>query len=298
MIYTLTLNPALDYVVRLDALLPGAINRLEHTELICGGKGINVSTMLCRLGVPSVALGFVAGFTGEALTRELERDGICCDFISLPEGMTRINIKIKADRETELNGPGPDIPQSALNALYARLDRLTDTDTLVLSGSVPPSLPADIYREIMSRLDGRGIRFVIDTAGSLLFNTLPYRPFLIKPNHLELAELLGRTLDTEAQLLDAAHQLQTMGAQHVLVSRAAQGALLLTRDGKIYRQAAFSGTVINSVGAGDAMLAGFLAGFPDGYAAALRMGAACGSATAFCAGLARRADVDALLQQR
>ena len=297
MIYTLTLNPALDYVVSLDSLTPGGLNRLRQTQIVWGGKGINVSTMLHRLGVKSIALGFAAGFTGQALIQGLEADGLQCRFIVLPEGLTRINVKIKAEQETELNAPGPDVPQNALDALYAYFDELTNTDTLILSGSVPPSVPSDIYEQILSRLQGRGIRFIVDAAGDLLRRTLTYRPFLIKPNHHELSELTGHPLQTETELLEAARTLQRQGARNVLISRAEHGALLLTEDGAVYRQDAFSGTVINSVGAGDAMVAGFLAGLENGYAAALRLGAACGSATAFSTGLAEKEAVDKLLTQ-
>ena len=298
MIYTLTLNPAIDYVVGLDTLHPGTINRLDRAQVVCGGKGINVSTMLHRLGADTTALGFAAGFTGQALVQGLKADGIPCRFIRLPAGMTRINVKIKADQETELNAPGPDIPAQALEALYQQLDNLADRDTLVLAGSVPSSLPADIYEQILSRLSGRGIRFVVDTAGQALSRTLGYRPFLIKPNHHELAQLAQRPLNTVDDLLAAARSLQQQGAQYVLVSRAENGALLLTPSGDVLEQPAFSGTVINSVGAGDAMVAGFLAGLRHGCGYALRLAAACGSATAFSTGLARREDVDALLSQQ
>lgn len=297
MIYTLTLNPAIDYVVGLNHLQPGQINRLDRAQVVYGGKGINVSTMLGNLGIASTALGFIAGFTGDALADGLASQGICCRFVRLPQGMTRINIKIHADAETELNAPGPDIPKTALDLLFRQLDELTAGDTLVLAGSVPPSLPADIYEQILARLTGRGVRFVVDAAGELLKRTLPYRPFLIKPNHLELAELVGRALDTAGVLLQAGRDLQRLGARNILISRADDGALLLCENGQIYTQPAFCGQVMNSVGAGDATVAGFLAGIDEPWDKALRLACACGSATAFSAGLADKDSVEALLDQ-
>lgn len=297
MIYTVTFNPALDYVVRMDAFRAGEINRTKSEEIQFGGKGINVSTVLKNLGVDNVALGFLAGFTGQALEQGLKKAGIQTDFIRLEEGLTRINVKIKAGQETEINGQGPAIPDSALDALFAKLDRLEHGDMLVLAGSIPASLPDDVYQRILARLDGRGILFVVDATRDLLCAALPYHPFLIKPNSIELGEIFGRTLETDEEIQACARQLQTRGARNVLVSMAGNGSLLLDETGAAHRLGVPKGQVRNSVGAGDSMVAGFLAGWlkQHDYAAAHRMGAATGSATAFSDGLATEAQVLTLL---
>lgn len=300
MIYTVTFNPAIDYVVRLDKpLQPGAVNRAAGEDCVLGGKGINVSGVLAQLECPSVALGFVAGETGAWLERGLAAQGLHTDFIHLPAGMTRINVKIKAAQETELNGAGPAIPPQAMQALAQQLDALQPQDVLVLAGSIPASLPADTYEKILARLQGHGVRAVVDAAGPLLAKVLPYAPFLIKPNHHELAELVGRSLQGDDEITQAARELQQRGARNVLVSMAGDGALLLDETGAVHRIGVPHGTVINSVGAGDSMLAGFLAGYlrSGSYAEALRLGTACGSATAFSLGLASRQEIDRLLQQ-
>lgn len=300
MIYTVTFNPAIDYVVRLDnPLQPGAVNRAAGEDCVLGGKGINVSGVLAQLECPSVALGFVAGETGAWLERGLAAQGLHTDFIHLPAGMTRINVKIKAAQETELNGAGPAIPPQAMQALAQQLDALQPQDVLVLAGSIPASLPADTYEKILARLQGHGVRAVVDAAGPLLAKVLPYAPFLIKPNHHELAELVGRSLQGDDEITQAARELQQRGARNVLVSMAGDGALLLDETGAVHRIGVPHGTVINSVGAGDSMLAGFLAGYlrSGAYAEALRLGTACGSATAFSLGLASRQEIDRLLQQ-
>ena len=300
MIYTVTFNPALDYVVRLSQLVPGAVNRTQAESLQCGGKGINVSTVLKALGVPSVALGFAAGFTGRALVDSLTEQGIANEFVTLPAGLSRINVKLKTGQETEINGRGPDIDPESLEVLCRRLDRLTGEDMLVLAGSIPASLPSDIYERILERVKPTGCAAVVDATGDLLARVLPYRPFLIKPNHLELGELCGVTLspqDTPA-VTAAARTLQERGARNVLVSMAGDGALLVTADGQILRQAAAKGKVLNSVGAGDAMVAGFLAGWQSTgvYAHALRLGTAAGGATAFSVALATRQEIDRVLE--
>lgn len=298
MIYTVTFNPAIDYVVRLEApLQEGDVNRSAGEDCVLGGKGINVSGVLAQLGCPSVALGFVAGETGAWLERGLAAQGMHTDFIHLPAGMTRINVKIKADRETELNGAGPAIPPAARAELYRKLDALQAGDILILAGSIPASLPADTYEKILARLQGRGVDTVVDAAGPLLAKVLPYRPFLIKPNHHELAEIVGRGLRGDGEIEAAARQLQDQGARNVLVSMAGDGALLLDETGAVHRIGTPKGTVVNSVGAGDSMLAGFVAGYlqSGSYRDALRLGTACGSATAFSLGLATRAEIDALL---
>ena len=299
MIYTVTFNPALDYVVRLPAFEPGAVNRTESEDIQLGGKGINVSCVLGQLGVQSVALGFVAGFTGAALEEGLARRGVRTDFIRLPEGLTRINVKIKAFVETEINGRGPAIPAGALEELFRKLERLAAGDVLVLAGSIPASLPSDIYQRILARLAPKGVLCAVDATGELLVKVLPYRPFLIKPNGHELGEIFGRTLSSDGEIAECARLLQQKGARNVLVSMAGDGALLLDEGGNVHRLKAFKGKVKNSVGAGDSMVAGFLAGWLEkgDWAWALRLGSACGSATAFSDALATRAEIEALLNR-
>lgn len=297
MVYTVTFNPALDYVVRMEQFQPGELNRTKSEEVQFGGKGINVSTVLRNLGVENVALGFVAGFTGEALEKGLRAAGISTDFIRLAGGWTRINVKIKAGQESEINGRGPDIPDQALEDLFAKLDKLGEGDVLVLAGSIPATLPDDIYQRILTRLDGRGVLAVVDATRDLLCAVLPYKPFLIKPNNHELGEIFGKKLQTDEEILECAKQLQARGARNVLVSMAGDGSLLLDETGVCRRLGVPKGEVRNSVGAGDSMVAGFLAGWlqEGSYGAAHKMGAAAGSATAFSDALATREEVQALL---
>lgn len=300
MIYTVTLNPAIDYVVRLAApMQAGAVNRAAGEDYVLGGKGINVSGVLAELGCPSVALGFVAGQTGVWLEAGLRAQGLQTDFIHLGQGMTRINVKVKDGQETELNGIGPVIPDEAMQALQQKLAALQPQDVLVLAGSVPASLPGNTYEVLLSGLRNKQVRTVVDASGALLAKVLPLAPFLIKPNREELAELVGRVLPDEEAVAQAARELQQQGARNVLVSMAGDGALLLDETGALHRSAAPQGKVVNSVGAGDSMLAGFVAGFlqTGSYQEALRLGTACGSATAFSLGLARKAQIDALLAQ-
>ena len=299
MIYTVTFNPAIDYVVRLDAPLEiGQVNRACGEDCVLGGKGINVSGVLAQLGCPSVALGFVAGETGAWLERGLAAQGLHTDFVHLENGMTRINDKIKAGQETELNGAGPDIPDEALHQLEEKLDGLTENDVLILAGSIPASLPQDVYERLLARLDGRGVRCVVDATRALLVNVLPYHPFLIKPNNHELAEIVGCELTNDDEIVTAAASLQAQGAHNVLVSMAGDGALLLDENGTVHRIGCPKGKVVNSVGAGDSMVAGFVAGYlrTGDYRYALRLGTACGSATAFSVGLATKADIEKLLR--
>lgn len=299
MIYTVTFNPAIDYVVWLDRLEPGSINRARQELIQFGGKGINVSVVLGNLGVDNRALGFLAGFTGQAVEQGLAQMGVQTDFIHLEAGVTRINVKIKGGEETELNGRGPDISQAALGQLFEKLDGLAGPDVLVLAGSIPASLPSDVYEQIMARLDGKGVRVVVDAEGELLSKVLRYRPFLIKPNNLELGGIFGRELHTQEEIRACAAALQERGARNVLVSMAGDGAILLDEQGGFHQIAAPQGTVRNSVGAGDSMVAGFLAGYlqSGSFEQALRMGAATGSATAFSDGLATREMVEGLLRQ-
>lgn len=299
MIYTVTFNPALDYVLHLPKLTTGAVNRTEADALYFGGKGINVSAVLRELGVESVALGFIAGFTGRALAAAVKNAGLQADFIELPEGNTRINVKIKAQTETDINAGGPPIPQEAFAALMQKLTSLRTGDILCLSGSIPPSLPENTYETILERLSGRGIHFSVDATGAPFLRVLRFHPFLVKPNHHELAEMLGRALPTEQDLFSGACELQARGAKNVLVSRAQAGALLVTETGERYAIPAIKGTVKNSVGAGDSMVAGFLAGYlqKGDYRYALKLGSAAGSATAFSDGLARRDTIMEMMQK-
>ena len=299
MIYTVTFNPSIDYIVRLEQFTAGEINRVNYEQILPGGKGINVSIVLKNLGHDSTALGFLAGFTGVAMQQMLHTFGVTDDFVRLDDGFSRINVKIKAERETEINGQGPVITQEAQRALFAKLDRLTRGDTLVLAGSIPNTLPDDMYERIMEHLAGRGIRIVVDATKNLLRRVLKYRPFLIKPNNHELGEMFGIELKTDDDIIFHAKKLQEEGATNVLISMAGDGAILLTSEGVFYRSAAPKGTLVNSVGAGDSMVAGFLAGFmeSDGdYERAFYMGVATGSASAFSENLATREEALALLK--
>ena len=298
MIYTVTFNPSLDYVVQVDDFAVGEINRTRTESIYPGGKGINVSLVLQNLGLPSVALGFTAGFSGAEIERLLQEAGCRCDFIAVKAGYSRINTKIISGAETALNGQGPQLSEAELAALFNKLRRLTQDDVLVLAGSIPASLPDNIYEQILELLQPVGTRVVVDATGDLLLKVLKYRPFLIKPNHEELGEFFGRgPLLTEEEILAAAQKLQQQGARNVLVSRGANGALLLDENGRMHKQASPKGTLVNSVGAGDSMVAGFLAGYlqTQDYDAALRLGVAAGSASAFKAWLATREDVEKLL---
>ena len=284
MVYTITLNPALDYEVLVDGFQAGGLNRTSQEHLHFGGKGVNVSTVLHNLGVETTALGFVAGFTGRALE----------------DGLTRVNVKIRSGGgagETEINSQGPAIPPPALEALLQKLDRLSAGDVLVLAGSLPAGLPGGVYRTILARVDGRGVLTVVDAARDLLRGVLPCRPFLIKPNSAELGDLFGKDSLSEEEILSCARALQAQGARNILVSLAGDGSLLLDERGACRRLGVPPGTVRHTVGAGDSMVAGFLAGWlsTGDYAAAHRMGAAAGSATAFSEGLASGEEIRKLL---
>lgn len=298
MIYTVTFNPAIDYVVHGEKIEMGSVNRLRYEEMYIGGKGINVSFILAELGIRSVALGFVAGFTGEAIERGVRENGIETDFIYLKSGFSRINVKIKSGLETELNGNGPDIGNEALEEFFIKLDKLKDGDMIVLAGSIPSSLPSDTYEKILKRLSGRNIKAAVDASGDLLMNVIRYKPFLIKPNHHELSQMLGKKLKTRADIEESAAQLQAMGAQNVLVSMAGEGAVLLDENGEFHICRACSGILKNSVGAGDSMVAGFIAGsLISDYKYALMLGTAAGGATAFSEGLAKRESIYQCLKQ-
>lgn len=299
MIYTVTFNPALDYIIRLDSFTAGEINRVNYEQVLAGGKGINVSIVLGNLGHKSTALGFLAGFTGEEIKRQLKGFGVTDDFVQLPEGFSRINVKAKADVETEINGQGPDINEEKREELFTQLDKLQKDDTLVLAGSIPNTLPDDIYERIMARLQGRGIRIIVDATKKLLMNVLKYNPWLIKPNNHELGEMFGVKLTTDEEIITYAKKLQEQGAQNVLISMAGDGAILLTAEGKSYKSPAPKGKLVNSVGAGDSMVAGFITGYIESggdFEQAFHMGVATGSASAFSENLATRPEVEALLK--
>lgn len=298
MIYTVTLNPAVDYVVDCGEIAMGAVNRLESGEIFFGGKGINVSFVLSELGVPSKALGFTAGFTGEAIENGIAEKGIATDFVRLDSGFSRINIKLRTGlpTETELNGQGPQISEDKIRELFSRFEAMKEGDTIVLAGSIPASLSADIYEKILAHLQHKNIRAIVDASGNLLLNVLKYKPFLVKPNNFELGEIFSDTVDTPEKAAEYAFKLKEMGAVNVLVSMAEQGAVLVDESGKIHVSKAYSGTVKNTVGAGDSMVAGFIAGYEKGgYDYALRLGTACGGATAFSDGLATSTEIFALM---
>ena len=299
MIFTVTFNPSLDYIVRVDEMRLGTINRTNYEQLLPGGKGINVSIVLGNFGHPSRALGFSAGVTGVALEKLLADAGVDADLVHVKEGFTRINAKVKAVEETELNGQGPRIAPEEVDALFSKLDVLGQDDTLVISGSVPNTLPSDMYEQVMERLAGHGVRIVVDAERDLLTRVLPYRPFLVKPNNHELGDIFGVTLKTRDEVVPYARRMQEMGAQNVLVSMAGEGGVLVAADGQVYQSPAAKGTVVNSVGAGDSCVAGFLAGLMEtgSYQTAFRMGLAAGSASAFSDHLATRPEVEDLMSR-
>lgn len=290
MIYTVTFNPSLDYIVSIDDFHLGKTNRTRTEQMLPGGKGINVSTVLHNLGIENTALGFTAGFTGEELLRKMKEIGFYCDFIPLEHGCSRINIKMKDFDGTEINGQGPSISQEAIRRLMEKLDQLTSGDTLVLAGSIPKSMPDSIYRDILSSLSGRSIQFVVDATQNLLLNVLEYHPFLIKPNNHELGELFHVELNTREEVVPCAKKLQEMGARNVLVSMAGQGAVLAAENGEIHMQPAPKGTLVNAV---DSMVAGFVAGWTrkQDYRHAFRMGISAGSASAFSDLLASKEEI-------
>lgn len=299
MIYTVTCNPALDYVLEADKLTLGKTNRARHETIFFGGKGLNVSLVLRELGVESVALGFVAGFTGEALERYIREAGICHRFIHLPDGLTRINVKVRgmSTPETEINARGPEVPAACFARLLEQLGTLGEGDTFVLSGSLCPGMPEDAYAIMMKAVSGRGVRVVVDTTGASLRRVLPLHPYLVKPNRDEAEALTGQRLtaddgssDPEAVAV-AATWFRERGAQNVLISLGRDGAYLLDDHGNGYHAPAVGGAPLNTVGAGDSMVAGFLAGEPEGALSALRLAIAAGGATATSLGLGRRDEI-------
>ncbi len=294
MIYTVTFNPALDYVMKVENLGLDDINRTYGEELYYGGKGINVSIILSRLGIENTALGFKGGFTGDKLQQMLDSDGIKNDFIHLKNGNTRINVKIKAEKELDINACGPAINQDEIDGLFKKIDILDDGDTIVLAGSVPKSLPSDIYEKILEKISDKNVNAVVDSTGDLLLNVLKYHPFLIKPNNFELGELFDTEIKTEDDIVKYACKLQEMGAKNVLVSRGKDGALLVDENKNIYKAGIIPGKPLNSVGCGDSMVAGFIAGIieKNDYSYALKLGSACSNATAFSYGLAEKSEIE------
>jgi len=288
MIYTLTFNPAIDYIVTVPDYAEGNINRTEKEKILAGGKGINVSWVLKNLGIDSIALGFVSGFTGEMIVKILDDAKVNNDFIILENGFSRINVKIKSSKETEINGMGPVIGEKDIKKMFEKLDGLSDGDYLVLAGSVPKSLGENIYADILEYVRDKNINVVVDTTGKFLINTLKYKPFLIKPNNYELEEISGRKLTAEEDIINCAASLQKMGARNVLVSMGEKGAIFLGENGCVIKSAAPKGKVINTTGSGDSMVAGFITGMvkEDDFEKALKMGIAAGSASAFSENLA------------
>lgn len=299
MIYTLTLNPSVDYIVHLDSFKSGITNRTTSEEYYIGGKGINVSCILAQLGIKSTALGFTAGFTGDAIENGLKEQGICSDFIKLDNGISRINIKIKADKESEINGQGPLIKEKDLACLISKTQKIKDGDTIVLAGSIPKTAPDDTYERILRNLNGKKVRIIVDTAGKLLFSCLAFRPFLIKPNLQELSELFGISDPGKHEIERCARTLIEMGAVNVIVSLGGDGAVLFAENGKTYRTGTLKQKVLNTVGAGDSMIAGFIAGYMQtgDYGYALKLGTACGNATAFSPGLADIKKIEDVLKK-
>ena len=296
MIYTVTFNPSLDYIVSVDNFRLGLTNRTGSELILPGGKGINVSTVLGNLGIDNTALGFVAGFTGAEIVRLVEEMGIKSDFIPLRNGFSRINLKLKSIDGTEINGCGPEICGEAVESLMEKLDVLGAGDVLVLAGSIPNSMPDDIYKKILERLEGRGVMTVVDATKDLLVNVLGYHPFLVKPNNHELGEIFGTKLGTREEVIPYAKKLREMGAVNVLVSMAGEGAVLAAGDGSVCQAPAPKGTLVNGVGAGDSMVAGFLAGWMErkSYSHAFYMGISAGSASAFSERLATREEIEAV----
>lgn len=299
MIYTVTLNPSLDYIMHLDEINISGVNRSRKEEVYPGGKGINVSIVLNNLGIPNKALGFVSGFTGKEIENVMHRLGSNTDFITLDHGISRINVKLEAEKETEINGMGPKITPADLKDLFAKLEEIQDGDFLVLAGSIPNSVPDSIYQDIMKALSHKNVNIVVDATKDLLLNVLKYKPFLIKPNHIELAELFNVTLNSDDEIITYARKLQEMGAQNVLISMGGDGSILITSEGEAIKINVPKGTVINTVGSGDSMVAGFIAGYlkSNNLKEALKFATATGSATAFSTWLARKDTIDDLLCQ-
>ena len=299
MIYTVTFNPSLDYIVSVENFQLGLTNRTSSELMLPGGKGVNVSTVLMNLGIENTALGFAAGFVGDEIVRQMEEMGVQNGFIRLEEGVSRINLKLKSIDGTEINGQGPVISPEHVEELMKRLDRLGEGDVLFLSGSIPASMPDDAYQKIMERLDGRGVQIIVDATKDLLMKVLEYHPFLIKPNNHELGEIFDVELRTREEVIPYAKKLQEKGAVNVLVSMAGEGAVFIDANGDVHMAPAPSGTLVNGVGAGDSMVAGFMAGWLEkqDYEHAFCMGVSAGSASAFSEHLATKAEIETVYQQ-
>ena len=299
MIYTVTLNPSIDYVIKVDKLTTGNINRVNEEHVYPGGKGINVTRILKSLDNDNIALGFVSGFTGDYIINSLQELNLKSDFIKVKEGFTRINVKVKSEEETEINGQGPKISEEELNQFYKVIDKLVDGDILILSGSIPSCLDERLYESIMKKVEDRDIKVIVDATKNLLLNVLKYKPFLIKPNNHELAEMFNVELNSTEDIVFYARKLKEMGAQNVLISMGKDGALLVTENDEVFASSVAKGEVVNSVGAGDSMVAGFIAGYlkSNSYEEALRLGAASGGATAFSSDLATREFIDKLVDE-
>ena len=298
MFYTVTLNPALDYISQVDDFGIGKINRTKTEKILPGGKGLNVSMVLKNLGIDSVAIGFIAGFTGDELRKQMEQKGVKTEFIKVQNGITRINVKISSNQETALNGIGPDIDEKDIEELLQKINEITSDDLVILSGNIPKSIPKNIYQIICDILEKNNVTFVVDATRELLIDVLKYKPFLIKPNKEELEETFKVKITTKDELVTYAKKLQDMGAQNVLISLGGDGAMLLNKEDKVYYSKAPKGKVINTVGAGDSMVAGFLAGYKKtkDYEQAFKMGIATGSASAFSMDLATAKEVEDLLK--
>ncbi len=299
MIYTVTFNPSLDYIVSVKDFKLGLTNRTDSELMLPGGKGINVSIVLKNLGIDNIALGFVAGFTGKEVVKRLEKFGVKNGFLEIPEGFTRINVKLKSIDGTEINGQGPSISEEKIEQLMTRLDEMGEGDVLFLSGSIPASMPDDTYQKIMERLKDKGVLISVDATQELLLKVLPYHPFLIKPNNHELGEIFGVELRTRESVVPYGKKLQEMGAENVLISMAGEGAVLIASDGQVYDAPAPKGILKNGVGAGDSMVAGFMAGWLERkeYRHAFHMGVAAGSASAFSEQLAVKEEIDQVYEQ-
>lgn len=299
MIYTVTLNPSLDYIVSVENFQAGIVNRTYQEKILPGGKGINVSIVLQNLGVDNIALGFTAGFTGEEIKKRLEAFQLKTDFITAQEGMSRINVKLRSDKETEINGMGPKVSKDETEQLYEKMERLADGDFLVLAGNIPEGLPKSMYMSLLEKVKEKKLQIVVDATKGILVSALSYHPFLIKPNKHELQEIFDVEIQTQADICFYARKLQEMGARNVLVSMAGEGAILITEDGKVLVSDAPKGKLVNSVGAGDSMVAGFLTGYleTDDYRQAFKMGLSAGSASAFSEELATRREVENVMNQ-
>lgn len=299
MIYTVTFNPSLDYIVSVEDFKLGLTNRTSSELILPGGKGINVSTVLRNLGVKNTALGFHAGFVGTEIVRRLQQMDVDAEFIQIQEGVSRINVKLKSIDGTEINGAGPVIGSDQVEELMGKLEKLGEGDVLFLAGSIPSSMPDDMYEQIMARLDGKGVMIVVDATKDLLLNVLKYHPFLIKPNNHELGEIFGVELKTREDVVPYGKKLQERGARNVLISMAGAGAVLVAEDGQVFEEPAPKGTLVNGVGAGDSMVAGFMAGWMEKqeYEYAFHMGIAAGSASAFSENLATRDEIEGVYRQ-